>query len=97
MPAAIQQELSETPCRLEVHREWGFTAPDQTGGLVTGVIDRLVLLHDPQSYALLAADILDYKTDDIPGDDDAIQTRVAFYTEQLQAYRQAVSHLYRLP
>ena len=97
VPAAIQQELSETPCRLEVHREWGFTAPDQTGGLVTGVIDRLVLLHDPQSYALLAADILDYKTDDIPGDDDAIQTRVAFYTEQLQAYRQAVSHLYRLP
>lgn len=92
----IQTRISSSDTRLEVHREWGFTAPGKDGGLMTGIVDRLVLIYDATSFELLAADIIDYKTDEIDSP-DAADLRTAFYREQIQAYRLAVEQLYRLP
>jgi ATP-dependent exoDNAse (exonuclease V) beta subunit len=46
---------------------------------------------------VIAADVLDYKTDAIaPGNRALLAEKTAFYTPQLNAYRLAVSKLYRL-
>ena len=62
---------------------------------MTGIIDRLVLVYDASSYELLAADIIDYKTDEIDSA-AAADARTEFYRDQVTAYRRAVEQLYRL-
>lgn len=63
--------------------------------LCAGIIDRLVRF---QSGVEQAALIVDFKTDSIsPGDTDSLQKRVAHYRPQIQAYRQAVARLLKLP
>ena len=63
--------------------------------MVTGSIDRLVLLRD--SGRIVAADVLDFKTDAVtPSERDAFDARVAFYTPQLAEYRRVVSELLQL-
>lgn len=81
--------------QLEVSNERRF-ALKQDGQLMNGSIDRLVLyLCDGQ---VVAADILDYKTDGIARDDtQALADKVEFYRPQIAAYVQAVQRMYDLP
>ena len=65
--------------------------------MTTGVIDRLLLIYDAESHELLAADIIDYKTDEIADGQSAADARAGFYTDQMRAYRSAIQELYRIP
>jgi ATP-dependent helicase/nuclease subunit A len=97
--AALRQALKATragtPLRVAASNERRFAVRDQQH-LLSGAIDRLVLLYDGDR--LVAADIVDYKTDSVARDDRAkLEQLVEFYRPQLQAYGRAVSTLYRLP
>ena len=60
----------------------------------TGYIDRLVLVF--VNNKVVAADIVDYKTDTIR-DDDHLADRVEHYSPQLTRYMDAIKQMYRLP
>ena len=91
LPAA----LADVPLRAEVHNERRFAVFDD-GRLLSGIIDRLVLLYDGDQ--LVAADIIDYKTDALgEGDPRAAPRLVEHYRPQLDAYRRAVARMFRLP
>ena len=63
--------------------------------ILSGKIDRLVALYDGSE--LVAADVVDYKTDKLPADDpQALDVRAEVYRPQLDAYRRAASKLCRL-
>ncbi len=67
----------------------------QDESILQGFIDRLVLLEQDQT--VLVADVIDFKTDSLrPGDQRAEQQRVDWYRPQLEAYRFAVSKIFRL-
>ncbi len=91
-PAACG-ELGQGPIELVVERERRFAVRD-AAGLLSGSFDRLVLWV--RSGRVLAADILDFKTDRVSLPDD-VARQVQFYQPQLAAYRSAASQLYRLP
>ncbi|MFN9719461.1 MAG: PD-(D/E)XK nuclease family protein, partial [Planctomycetota bacterium] len=79
---------------LRVERERPFVLL-QDGELVQGTIDRLVLLS--HHGKLLAADIVDFKTDRFTGSRAAwIAARQAHYTPQLHEYRNALTHCFGL-
>jgi ATP-dependent helicase/nuclease subunit A len=83
----------------ELHRERRF-ARRTDGEVVTGVIDRLVLLRAPadgqkRPGRVVAAEVLDFKTDEV-ADFAALEARAAVYDPQLEAYRDAVAGLYGL-
>jgi ATP-dependent exoDNAse (exonuclease V) beta subunit len=64
--------------------------------LWNGIFDRVVWLGN--SKQTLAADVLDFKTDAIPVDNEtALAARTEHYRPQLEAYRQAVARLAQLP
>jgi len=64
--------------------------------LMSGSIDRLVLFH--QGGRVVAADILDFKSDAVFGDAKAATRRlVDLYSAQLDSYARAVSQIYDLP
>mgnify|MGYP002780499334 CR=1 FL=1 len=92
---AIRRALSRDayPEGATVEREVPFLHRDD-GRLLEGVIDRLVLLRE--AGRVTRAEILDYKTDALPGT-AALAARVEHYRPQLDAYRAAVAALYRLP
>jgi ATP-dependent exoDNAse (exonuclease V) beta subunit len=79
-----------------VERERRFLVRDKDEGKFwNGSLDRLVWLGDAEK--IVAADILDFKTDDIaPGDEKRLAERVAHYRPQLEAYREAVSRMAKL-
>ncbi len=67
----------------------------QHGELMTGFIDRLVLMHDGNQ--VMAAEVIDFKTDRLdPHDEPGIQSRVDYYRSQLLDYGAAVSQTYDL-
>jgi len=77
--------------RLTVETERPFAVRDGER-LLVGSIDRLVTVWDRER--LIAAEILDFKTDAIAHHDQyALSEKVRFYTPQLQAYCQAVQKL----
>jgi uncharacterized protein YjiS (DUF1127 family) len=125
--APVIRELHAAEFLPSVQNERGF-AIRQNGQLLTGFIDRLVLLcrddalaapvrrgafvqrglplwrgsPDPAGSSAcqassspdrpLAAEIIDFKTDALdPGNAAQLAERIAFYSPQLQAYRDAVS------
>lgn len=89
------RELQKTKLPLSVHNEFPF-AFREAGQLVNGSIDRLVLQHDGQG--VVAAEVIDYKTDTLPpGESAELAAKVEYYRPQLAAYRRAVARLYRLP
>ena len=95
LPAEALDQLAAGPVRVEAHNERRF-AIRQDDALLSGSIDRLVLMY--QSQKLVAADIIDFKTDDVSADDaDTLAARVEYYRDQLEAYRPAVSKLYHIP
>ncbi len=78
----------------ELSRELGFSVID-AGQLVSGTIDRLVLLR--RGGQVIAADILDFKTDALRKDDDGVlHDLINAYRDQMRAYARAVSLIYRL-
>lgn len=78
----------------KVFREWPFAFRDG-GTLLSGKVDRLVVLYD--GVRPMGADIVDFKSDQIPMDRGALNRRVEFYRPQLEAYRQAVMQWSGLP
>ena len=77
--------------RWELYRERSFAVRDEDV-VLSGTFDRLVVLYDGDRA--VGADVLDYKTDDVPGDDpQAIDARVEQYRPQLEAYRRAAIRL----
>jgi ATP-dependent exoDNAse (exonuclease V) beta subunit len=77
--------------RWELWRERPFAILDG-GAILSGTFDRLVALYDGDRIA--GADVLDYKTDQLPADDPrAIDARVELYRPQLEAYRRAAAKL----
>lgn len=64
--------------------------------ILNGSIDRLVITSTGGD--IQSADIVDFKTDSLTaGDASAVRRRTEIYRPQLMAYRDAVSHIYRLP
>ena len=78
--------------RVEVQNERPFAVRLESG-ILHGVIDRLVLVYE--GNRLVAADVIDFKTDAISDSD--LQQRVDYYKPQLAGYRQAVSRFTKLP
>ena len=90
----VWAELAGTPPRLEVHRERRIAVRDELT-ILTGNVDRLVLLFHGER--LVAADIIDFKTDRLDAAQrEALDERVAYYRPQLTAYRRAVCKMLRL-
>jgi ATP-dependent exoDNAse (exonuclease V) beta subunit len=64
--------------------------------LISGSIDRLAILS--RGGKTIAADVLDFKTDDLAASDaQALADKVAFYQPQLHGYRQSIAQELRLP
>ena len=85
-------ELARSKFDLRVHRERRFAVRD-ADALLNGSIDRLVLLE--RGGQVLAADVIDFKTDRLAGPDD-LENKTRFYQPQIAAYRRAVGQLYHL-
>ena len=88
----IARELTDGPLELEVLCESRIAAMTQEH-LLTGNVDRLVLMR--RGDHLLAADIIDFKSDQI-GDEKTLGSRVDHYRPQINAYRTAIAQMYRL-
>lgn len=79
---------------LTAVRERGF-AIRSGDDLLSGSIDRLVIIKS--GGQIVAADVIDFKTDEIPpGDQAALNNKVEFYRPQIEAYRLAASRLLRI-
>ena len=66
------------------------------GGMMSGYIDRLVILFDSDGRAV-AADIIDYKTDVIDGQPGrTLSEKTAHYRPQLEAYRTSLCQMLQL-
>lgn len=93
-PAKMGLNIKAWPTKsVEVvaQRERAF-ALQQEQKLMTGSIDRLVIVQSGGKP--IAADVLDFKTDEIPpGDSRALAEKVEFYQPQLEAYRQVSAQL----
>lgn len=86
------QPSNGTPLTPDVRRELTLAVRHQ-GELMTGALDRLVLLRDREG--VVAAEIIDFKTDQIDADNQfALSRRVAHYREQLLSYASAVSQAF---
>ena len=91
---AIPDSFNLGKARFEVHNERSFVVPESTF-MLSGTIDRLVLIFNGDQ--LLAADVVDYKTDKIDFDDAIeVKNRTDHYRPQIEAYRRAVSSLFGL-
>jgi RecB family exonuclease len=92
---AVKAELSRGRLEPELFQELRFSVID-AGQSIQGTIDRLVLLR--RDGQVVAAEILDFKTDAMLKDDDgALQDLIAAYRDQMKAYARAVGLMYRLP
>jgi len=92
--AAYDRFTKQGDVKLEVHVERSF-ALRLGDELLAGSMDRLVLVR--RGGAVIAAEVLDYKTDALaPGDKAALAAAMEFYRPQIEAYRQAVAKLYCL-
>lgn len=91
--ASVRRELEKNTCRLEVRNEVPIASVDNDR-LISGNVDRLVLWR--HADRIIAAAIIDYKTDPVATDEQRIE-RTQFYAPQLDAYRQAVQSMLRLP
>jgi ATP-dependent helicase/nuclease subunit A len=93
----IGAELAGAPPVLEVFRERPF-AVRLRDTLLSGTFDRLVLIRSGATRRLVAAEVLDYKTDAVAaGDPQAVGGIVDRYRPQLSAYREAVCRMFALP
>jgi len=77
---------------VTVERERRFVSPDGDT-LWSGSFDRVVWVRE--NGKLVAAEIIDFKTDEIKK--GGLKTRVGHYRPQMDAYRQSLARLSRLP
>jgi ATP-dependent exoDNAse (exonuclease V) beta subunit len=90
-PASVSREIQNGVIRLVVENERPF-AVRHADDLLSGSMDRLVLLYS--GTRLLAADIIDFKTDALSVETPAaIEKKIEFYRPQMMAYRLAVGQL----
>ncbi len=89
-PADVCRDIRSASLQLQVWRERSFAVREQDA-VMQGTIDRLVLLSDGEE--LIAADVIDFKTDRVDETVGGIGAKVAEYRPQLEAYRRAVSRL----
>ncbi len=88
---AVARELRDRRPTATVQNECGFAIRDGEQ-LLSGFIDRLVLLED--GGRVVAAEIIDFKTDAFDAQDQQqLSAKIAFYAPQLQAYRRAVQQM----
>lgn len=87
--SSVADALSNAKPRLVVENERTFAVQNE-GQLLTGSIDRIVWIYAGQQ--LVAADILDFKTD-LVEDDEAIDRKREYYRPQLESYRGAVCRM----
>lgn len=88
-------DVDPSKSELLVQTEYDF-ATLMENELWRGAIDRLVWVR--QAGQLQAADIIDFKTDQVADQDGTLlRERVAHYRPQLEAYRRAISKMTRLP
>ena len=82
------------PSEPELRHDYPIAYRDQHV-LTEGRIDRLVLLK--QNGKIVAADILDFKTDRFaPDDGNSLNKLCRYYEPQLLAYRRAIQEAYGL-
>ncbi len=93
--SVVLRQLGKRRLNPIAQNERGFAIRDGDQ-LLTGFIDRLVLLEDAGQVA--AAEIIDFKTDlfDVQ-DPQQRAAKVAFYAPQLRAYQRAVSQMTNCP
>ena len=90
--AELRRKLEAGELELEIQNERDF-AIIRNGEMVSGSIDRLVLLRGPSG--VVAADIIDFKTDQATTQKQLKQLK-GVYAEQLGVYREAVSLMFGL-
>ena len=89
-------QFSDARNRMEVFNERRFAASisrNDVTELIEGVVDRLVLVYEDD--VLVAADVIDFKSDAIGQHE--LAAKVATYSPQLSAYREAISVSLGLP
>jgi len=89
-------QFSDARNRMEVFNERRFAATiarDETTELIEGVVDRLILVYEDD--VLVAADVIDFKSDAIGKNE--LAAKVAAYSPQLSAYRDAIGVSLGLP
>lgn len=90
---AALSKASYSAGRLVVENERTFAVVCD-GQLLNGSIDRIVWSYDGRN--LVSADIIDFKTDRVATNDE-LAAKIAFYSPQLQAYREAACQMSGLP
>lgn len=94
-PSALARFWTDAVKPELVERERRFLVPEGSK-LWTGSLDRIVWLS--AGGRIVAADVLDFKTDAIePADAATLRERTDYYRPQLTAYRQAVARMAALP
>lgn len=94
-PATLKPFWNNLIVPHQVERERRFLVRDGTTFL-NGSLDRVVWLSEGDR--IVAADVIDFKTDAIaPGDEAALCARAEHYRPQMEAYRRAVVGLSKLP
>ena len=86
-------QFDGTDNRMDVFNEHRFAINVPAGDdveLMEGVVDRLILIY--KDGALVAADIIDFKTDAIAKGE--LPAKVEFYRPQMEAYRHAIAIQY---
>lgn len=84
--------LKDDALELEVYRERRIAFRTETE-LVNGIVDRLVLYR--QNGTVIAADVIDYKTDSVNSEADVTALR-ELYGDQLRQYGTAMEAIYHL-
>lgn len=90
---ASGKTIGQAASQIQVRPEMAYTV-HVDAGYSSGTVDRLVLLMDGKK--VIAADIIDFKTDSIPGA-KVLKEKVEYYRPQLNAYRAAMAQMFRLP
>ncbi|WP_437191630.1 UvrD-helicase domain-containing protein [Planctomicrobium sp. SH527] len=91
----LRRELEQNLVGIHVRNECPFTVRSAPEELLNGFIDRLVVFE--RNGEPVAADVIDFKTDDVSTGEEALSERCESYYPQMTAYRTAVSHLLRIP
>jgi len=89
-----RSRLMQKRARVSVRQELPFTVQTGSAELLSGCLDRVVIAED--NGVPLEADVIDFKTDELTSTHD-LSSRTEHYQEQMQAYRLAVSQLFRIP
>ena len=96
-PSALKSVWTPSLCPQKVECERPFIVRDAET-YWNGSLDRVVWLGDKASGRIVAADVLDFKTDQIePGNAQALLARTEHYRPQLEGYRRVVARMARLP